>query len=453
MDNHSYRPTIPEPSVAGSAPGWALGLGVIMLVTVIGSAVAYRAFRHSAQPAPTAAPELTSSPSSPQEVVDDLNAAVVKEPLPNTVAHEKSYMIPSRPTAAIPGSPEASAAMSVPPASAYSQQLIQHLSQVDPNQAKITPEQATALKQNLKDLAGQGAAAVPAIRQFLERNQDVNFDDPNGGNQVGYSSLRAGLFDTLKQIGGPEATDALVGTLRSTADPSEIAAIAKFLEEQAPGQYRADVVSAARDTLDQAARGQVQVRDTGALFQVLQNYGDASVVADLQKTMPQWHYYSTISLAGLPDGQGVAALTQSVQETAANKAPNTFALQMLAQMASQYPDAASALVDQAKQNQIPDRTWLKIVEGLAGDQYQLGKPPVDTVNPNFPPAGLKTYHIESGNQNFYSLPFNLYGTPDQAAQRLAVVDQLLAATQNPAAVQALQNARAVFSAPAPVRTP
>jgi hypothetical protein len=322
----------------------------------------------------------------------------------------------------------------------------------DPHQAAITPEQGAELRQNLQELVGQGAAAVPAIRQFLEKNQDVTFDEASGPNAVGYSSLRAGLFDAIKQIGGPEATETFLGTLRSTADPAEIAAMARYLDEQAPGQYRQEVASAARETLNQAASGQLQLRETAPLFQMLQKYGDAEVAADLLRTAPQWNYYSTMALAGMPEGQGVAALVQTTQEAArAGKAPNTFALQMLAQTAAQSSDAAAALVEQARQNQIPERTWTKIVEGLAGDQYQLGKPPTDNANPSNPAplSGLKTYHIESGNQNFYSLPFNLYGTPEQAAQRLAVVDQLLAATQNPAALQALRNARAVLTAPVP----
>ena len=122
---------------------------------------------------------------------------------------------------------------------------------------------------------------------------------------------------------------------------------------------------------------------------------------------------------------------------------------MLAQVAAQSPEAASALVEQARQDQIPERGWTKIVEGLAGDQYQLGKPPVDSARPGLPLSGLKTYHIESGNQNFFSLPFNNYGTPDQVTERLVVIDQLLAATQNPAALQALRNARATLTPPAP----
>jgi hypothetical protein len=449
MDQKLYPPTVANHSIAGAALARTLLLGLFAALLLGGSIIWLRPLRRSTSTPPPALPDSPASLTTQEQPVDELSAAVVKEPPTNTLPHEKSYLIASRPAASL-DPVQAAATAALPPTAAYSQQLIQRLAQVDPNQPKITPEQAAEMKQNLKTLVGQGAAAVPAIRQFLESSQDVSFENPNGSNEVGYSSLRAGLFEALKQIGGPEATDTFVRTLRSTADPSEIASIAKYLEEQAPGQYRAEAVSAARETLDQAARGQLQVRDAGALFQVLQNYGDANLIPDLEKSMPQWHYYATMALAGLPDGQGVAALSQRVQDaTAAGKTANIFDLQMLAQSAGQSPEATSALVEQTKKNQIPDRAWTKIVEGLAGDQYQIGKAPTDPTNPNVPPTGLKTYHIESGNQNFYSLPFNASGSPEQAAQRRAVVDQLLAATQNPAALQALQRAQAALSAPVP----
>jgi hypothetical protein len=373
------------------------------------------------------------------------------------VAREKAYVVPSR--AQLGGTNNQSAAVAapgsgaLPPESAGAQQILQRFAQLDPNQGRISPEQAGEIKQHFKELVGQGAAAVPAIRQFLEKNQDFSFEEASGANQVGYSSVRAGLFAALHEIGGAEATDLMLSTLRGTGDPAEIGLLARYLEEQAPGQYRQEVVVAARETLDQASRAPTQGREVGPLFQVLQNYGDANVVADLEKAMPQWHYYATMALAGLPEGQGVPALVQTMQESSrGGKTPPAFTLQMLAQMAPQSPEAAAALVEQARQTKIPDRVWTKIVEGLAGDQYQLGKPPTDSANPALPPAGLKTYHIASGNQNFYSLPFNIYGTPEQAAQRQAVLEQLAAATQDPAALQALQNARAVLAGPmAPAR--
>jgi hypothetical protein len=426
-------------------------VGVLFLAAAVVGAVLYRHY-HSPSDSAEQDASSQSSTANPAPDADELSAAVVKPGSVSAPPRTKAYAVPSRSAPApapVPANPTGAAAAALPPESAHAQQLLQRLSQLDSNQSKITPEQAAAFRQNLKELATQGAAALPAIRQFLEKNQDLAFDG-DATSQIGYSSLRAGLFDTLRQIGGPEATDVFLGTLRGTADPSEIALIARYLDEQEPGQHRQEIVSAARETLEQTAAGQLQAKEVGPLFQVFQKYGDANSVADLEKALPQWQYYATMALAGLPEGQGISALTQRAQANAATgKSANTFALQMLAQMSAQYPDAASALVEQARQNQIPDRVWTKIVEGLAGDQYQIGKAPTDTANPNSPPAGLKTYHIESGNQNFYSLPFNLYGSAEQAAQRRALVDQLMNATQNPAAQQALQNARAVLSAPTP----
>jgi len=45
-------------------------------------------------------------------------------------------------------------------------------------------------------------------------------------------------------------------------------------------------------------------RDPGPAFQVLQTYGDANTAAELEKLVPQWNYYATMALAGLPAGQG-----------------------------------------------------------------------------------------------------------------------------------------------------
>jgi hypothetical protein len=51
-----------------------------------------------------------------------------------------------------------------------------------------------------------------------------------------------------------------------------------------------------------------------------------------------------------------------------------------------------------------------------------------------------------GNQNFLDLPPPGDMTAAQAADRLQMVDKLLASTSNPAAVQALQNTRAILLA-------
>ena len=74
------------------------------------------------------------------------------------------------------------------------------------------------------------------------------------------------------------------------------------------------------------------------------------------------------------------------------------------------------------------------------------------INPPDPgTSGLKTYHIENGNQNFYSTPVVVSASAEQIAQRLALIDQLLAATSNSTVIQALQNARATLSASKPAK--
>ena len=229
----------------------------LLLVVLIGAGlIAYSSLR----PRPSQPDTALAMTEAPAEPVDELSAAIVTEP--PVQPREKSYVVPKRPNASpTPASPPVAPAL--PADSLPSQQLIERLAQFNPNQSAITPEQATALRQNFQDLLGQGAAAVPAIKQFLEKNQDLTFDEAGSENQVGHSSLRAGLFETLEQIGGPEATEAFVSTLRNTADPSEIAMMARFLEEQAPGQYRQEVVAAKRETLDQAVGGHVQLREVG----------------------------------------------------------------------------------------------------------------------------------------------------------------------------------------------
>src|SRR5207249_2481601 len=104
-----------------------------------------------------------------------------------------------------------------------------------------------------------------------------------------------------------------------------------------------------------------------------------------------------------------------------------------------------ALLEQARLNQIPESAWRKIVSGLAGDQYQVGTPPVEGEANNANITGLKVFHIESGNQNFYSLPVTATASAEELGKRRALIDQLLAVNSNPAAAQVLQNARILLA--------
>jgi hypothetical protein len=385
------------------------------------------------QPSETAAPTDNAATSNNDTELHVVTAAErAAAPQPAAVVHATA-----RPTTTTASSQ--SRAEPTP----MTRQLVSGLANLDFAHGPITAEQAQQWKTTLQTLTAQGAAAVPAIQEFLTLNQEVNFKAVSGGDLLGQSSLRSAFINALAQIGGPEATAAMVQTLQSTTIPSEIAQLAQSLEQQAPGQYRQEAVSAVNEVLNMASNGQLPTGwDVGSLFKVLQNYGDPSTAATLEQLQGPYKYYATMTLAGLPDGQGVPALVQEIQDSTIG-GKRDLAFQMLAQFAGQYPDAGSALLQQARANQIPDSAWNKIVTGLAGDQYQMGEPPsINGADPDLTP-GLKTYHIGAGNQNFYSLP--VAGDATQIQQRIDFINQLLGSTSSPLAINALQGARTTLT--------
>ncbi len=344
---------------------------------------------------------------------------------------------PSAVLAALPAKAPVPPAVPRPEPTAYTRDLVTGLSKIDLSRGEVTAEQAAAWKQSLQQLTQRGAEAVPALREFLEKNLDLSFEAAKGGGALGQPSLRLSLLDALQQIGGPEAMALTLDTLRSSSEPREIAWLAQALEKQAPEQYRAEAVNAAREALAQAAAGKLEGRDVGPLFGVLQQFGGAEAVPDLEKARGAWRYYASIALAEMPNGQGVPALIQMARDTSASN--SRLGLQMLAQVAPQYPEARTALFEHLRTAQLPDATWMTIADVLGGDRYQIGHQATDTAA--VPTGGLKTFHLNYGNQNFYSVMDTRGWTDDQVNQRVQLIDQLLNATATPAAVDALKKSR------------
>jgi hypothetical protein len=193
----------------------------------------------------------------------------------------------------------------------------------------------------LETLAQRGKAAVPAIRVFLGRNIDVDYNqqdnsntptnqaDANGGNNrrnrngnngggfaggfgggggnfrggarrarnletlqadwVAPPSLRLGLVGTLKEIGGAESEQALADMLNSTGRGVEVAYLTVILEEIAPGKYRDAAIAAAKellmnppavdspDSLDELSKSY--------LYGVLEFYKDTSFAVNAQQML------------------------------------------------------------------------------------------------------------------------------------------------------------------------
>jgi hypothetical protein len=304
--------------------------------------------------------------------------------------------------------------------------LLSRLTKLSFSGGNITANQADEVNLLLQQMREQGAAAIPAIQDYLQQNQNCSFDGLAGGDLVNYGTLRVGLIDALRQIGGAEAVQLSVATLQQTADPLEIALLSSFLESQQPGQFRQLELAAAQAALIQAATGQVPGRDMSPVFEVLQAYGSTNTVPDLEKAVLQWNYYATLALAGLPDGAGIPTLIKLAQDPSVQSLGNgDFALRPLAQAALQYPTAAAALVDEARQNRVPDTAWPTIASALSG------------------------IYIQYGNQIFGSTSPALNWSPDQINQRIALINQVLAVTTSATGRQALQHALISVAARSP----
>jgi hypothetical protein len=236
----------------------------------------------------------------------------------------------------------------------------------------LAAEDVQVWRTNLQQLVQGGDGVVPALQTFLAQNQDVAFDMETA-RAVGYRSARVAAFDALRQIGGPEAAAVLEQTLGETTSPKEIAALAFELDQLAQGQYREKPLGRARDALATLGASNAQNVDVAPLFEVFQQYGDASIMPDLEKATGQWKYYALSALASLPDNAGLPGLLTMADPSAASE--------MVAQLAGTGAVARQALTAQVcKQTDssellaLPQRTvgGRSILSGR-GDAHDLSR--------------------------------------------------------------------------------
>jgi hypothetical protein len=380
---------------------------VIVGLLIIGGAVAYKMFEGS-PPAP--APVATVAPTQ--------NLPAVRAIAPREETAETS----AAPVAVVSGVAVTAPPARVPPSepAADARQLMAALTALDLKRP-ITAEDSQKWKESLQQLVRQGPSSVAAIREYLAQNQDVSYAGVTGADQLGYSSLRAGLLNALGQIGGPESTAAMLQTLQTTVFPTDIAALAATLEQQAPGQYQGDILTAVRGQLALAAQDQLGNANVGPLFQLLSSAAanGADVTADLAQYSAKWPYYAAIELASLPNSIGVSSLVQIAQDNTGGS--QTAAAQALAELAPQNSQALSALLDMTRQGQLSDAELAQLAPYLGGRENQL--------DAGTNPSGTSTQglHLANGNQDFLVSDLLNSLTPGQITQRLSVIDQLLQA--------------------------
>jgi len=330
----------------------------------------------------------------------------------------------------------------VPSARATASDLVARLASLNVTNGPVSAENAAQWKRTLAELEGQGAGTVTAIRDFLAKNVDINFE-PDGNDQLlGAPSLRLALIQELEKIGDSNAAALAAQTLQTTADPNELATLIRYLDRIEPEKHRATAVAAARETLALATTRAWDGRDVAPLFEILKKFGGTNAASELEKYANTWFDYTPITLAQLPDSAGVPSLIRL-----AKNADDRLTLgrdmyqRVLAQVAVENTNAAEALIEQTRDNRIDVGTWPAIGLSLAGNTLHLAKPLLDAPSPLVARPDTRKYHVAVGNQNF------LEATPpekmerDDVGRRIRLVDRLLEATANPAAIDSLENAR------------
>jgi hypothetical protein len=147
--------------------------------------------------------------------------------------------------------------------------------------------------QQLENLIDAGTNALPAIREFLALNQDIAYSFAGGkGSKLGADfvvppSLRLGLFDVVKHIGGSDAVKLLADVLKTTGSALEVAYLANELQEVAPNQYRDLALSVAQNLLTQSTTANLDKNQRDNLYAVLTSYKDPSLLAQAQTQLVQ----------------------------------------------------------------------------------------------------------------------------------------------------------------------
>lgn len=192
-----------------------------------------------------------------------------------------------------------------------------------------------------ESLSEKGETAVPHIRKFLNRMEDVDFAIPKSpkdeSNELEHwrtrmvhgpldfeqpPSLRIGLIDILVEIGGTKAEEALAEVLSTTGRGFEIAYAAKQLQKWlGKDAYRDEALGAAHELLAEpinvANGNKFDAASRQYLFMVLEMYGDKAFVQTAQGQLINEEgridrsvlsYFENIG-----DGSAVDAVVQAMQ--------------------------------------------------------------------------------------------------------------------------------------------
>lgn len=255
-----------------------------------------------------------------------------------------------------------------------------------------TVRRAIVLFQSLVDA---GPEALPVIREFLARFQDMDYDTDLNSLRRGWHehrlatdfvlapSLRIGLLDVARQVGGPQAEQLLAETLSGTSRGVEVAYLAAVLQSVAPNKYRDAALAAARELLKNppaiAQPGRLDREQRGFLFGVLAMYGDGSLAdwarAQLVGAGGQIDRSALRYLERTGDSQLLGAVAQAYENAAitnaASKAP---LINAVVQRAGTSSEANQLLHDMVTDSSVPLKVRRDAIGQLDNDGINEKQP-------------------------------------------------------------------------------
>jgi len=303
---------------------------------------------------------------------------------------------------------------------------------------------------HLEQLREIGPEALPPIRAFLARFEDVDYmgvrererseadqggenRDRRGGTSRGGEdfrerirefrdggrgdarltfitppSLRMGLFDVVQGIGGAEAEEILANIMAETGRAVEVAYISNLLEESAPKKYAPTAIAAAKDLLldpPQISGGnRLDENSKDYLYDLLIKLGDQSFAANAQSML--------ISPNGQMDRRALNYLDDVMKEQA-------------------MPAIYAAYNDPRLTNQMDKASLMNIALKHTGLNQQANEMLNSVVSNESTPTAMRAMAVASLTRGD--------PTPDEIRARMPVVEALRGSTSD----ERLQRALAV----------
>jgi hypothetical protein len=277
-----------------------------------------------------------------------------------------------------------------------------------------SPDRPALLEEIGGQLTRQGADALLVVADAIQGL--VNSPLAAYPDHAEFDELDA-LLEVLLNFDLPEVESIALRLLSEASPAHAVCRLAAYLEEVNPGRYVGEIRLAAERALSQAGD---DLPVPGALFEYLGKTGDASTALLLADMPIHRDAYASVALALLPDGSGMSLLERDARllERGPDTVQGRLAIELLAQQAHRFPDAADVLLELAGRGLIPDDVWPHVLEIVAG-RWEL------TLDP--PLTGRMTTHTiyrPEGNQVIYRVARQEEAEGSADYHRLELLDSL-----------------------------